>query len=83
MVHKSQPKIYIIASIILYSAMIVLIDIMYIVPLVFSILIGELISIYTYKKIGGFTGDVYGATIELTEAASLLGFWGVLQWISS
>lgn len=81
MVHKSQPKIYIIASIILYIGIIGFIDIIYIVPLVFSVLTGELISIYSYKKIGGFTGDVYGATIELTEAASLLSFWGVLQWI--
>lgn len=81
MVNKSQPKSYIISSIILYLLGIIFIDIIYIVPLVFAFVIGELVSIYTYKKIGGFTGDVYGATIELTEAASLLGFWGVFLWI--
>lgn len=81
MVNKSQPKSYIIFSVILYLLVIVLMDIIYIIPLIFSFVIGEIISAYTYKKIGGFTGDVYGATIELTEAASLLGFWGVFLWI--
>lgn len=81
MVHQSKPKVYIIASIILYLAVIIFIDIIYIIPLIFSLIIGEAISLYTYKKIGGFTGDVYGTTIELTEAASLLGFWGVFLWI--
>ncbi len=81
MIYKSQPRLYIISSIIVYLLILVFIDILYIIPLVFSFIIGELISAYTYKKIGGFTGDVYGATIELTEVASLLGFWGVFLWI--
>lgn len=81
MVHNSQPKVYILSSAILYILIIILMDISYLLALVFSMLIGELISLYSYKKIGGFTGDVYGATIELTETASLLGFWGVFIWI--
>ena len=65
----------------LYILGIVCINIQYLVPLIVSILIGELISIYTYKKIDGFTGDVYGTTIEIVEAISLLTFWGVSIWI--
>lgn len=81
MVSKSEPKTFVISSVILYLLLISFIDIIYIIPLGISFLVGEIISIYTYKRIGGFTGDVYGATIELTEAASLLGFWGVFLWI--
>lgn len=81
MLHKSKPKKFIITGIILYLFLIGFIDIKYLIPLAGSLMVGELISIYTYKKIGGFTGDVYGATIELTEAISLLIFWGVNLWI--
>lgn len=83
MVHKSQAKPYIISSIILYVILILYINTLYLIPLILSLSIGELISIYTHKKIGGFTGDVYGATIELAEILSLFGFWGVFQWILS
>lgn len=81
MVHKSQPRPYIIAGITIYLILIIFVEMAYLIPLIFSLIIGEFISLYTNKKIGGFTGDVYGATIEITEAASLLGFWGVIQWI--
>lgn len=81
MLHKSQPRKYIIASTILYLLIIGYMDISYMIPLIISFIVGELISIYSYKKIEGLTGDVYGATIEITEAISLLGFWGVFIWI--
>lgn len=81
MLHKSKPKKHIIMGVILYLLVIILIDIKYLIPLIVSLIIGELISLYTYKKIDGFTGDVYGATIEITEAISLLIFWGVNMWI--
>jgi adenosylcobinamide-GDP ribazoletransferase len=42
---------------------------------------GELIVFWSYRKIGGMTGDVYGAVIELCEVASLIIFWGVTIWI--
>lgn len=32
------------------------------------------------KRIGGLTGDIYGASIEINEIATLLAFWG-LEWI--
>lgn len=81
MIYKSKPKYYIILSSIIYILLVVLIEVKFLIPLFFSILVGEMISFYTYKKIGGFTGDVYGATIELTEAASLLCFLEVIKWI--
>ena len=81
MLHKSEPKKYIIIGNLIYILGIAYINIQYLIPLIVSILIGELISIYTYKKIDGFTGDVYGTTIEIVEAISLLTFWGVSIWI--
>lgn len=32
------------------------------------------------KRIGGLTGDIYGASVEINEIATLLGIWG-LGWI--
>lgn len=32
------------------------------------------------KKLGGLTGDIYGASIEINEIATLLAIWG-LRWI--
>lgn len=81
MIHKTNPKKYIISSFIIYIAIILVVNYKFIIPLLLSILMGEIISRASYKKLGGFTGDVYGATIELSEIVSLLGFIGVLQWI--
>ena len=78
---KSNPKKYILFSIIQYVIIISIINIKFLIPLIGTIILGELITRITYKKIDGFTGDVYGATIELCEALSLLLFMGVLQWI--
>ncbi len=79
--HNSNPKKYIISSILIYTLIITILNIKFLIPLIGSIILGELISFITYKKIDGFTGDVYGATIELCEALSLILFMGVLQWI--
>ncbi|MCR3955823.1 MAG: adenosylcobinamide-GDP ribazoletransferase [Gudongella sp.] len=54
---------------------------MFLIPLGGSLLVGELIAMWAYRKIGGMTGDVYGAVIELCEVASLIIFWGVTIWI--
>jgi len=34
----------------------------------------------SYSKIGGFTGDVYGASLEISELVSLIIFLEVLRW---
>ncbi|HLR21183.1 MAG TPA: adenosylcobinamide-GDP ribazoletransferase [Tissierellaceae bacterium] len=81
MLHSSKPKKYILGGSVLYIILIAFINIKYLIPLIGSFIIGELISLYTYRKIDGFTGDIYGATIEIIEAISLLIFWGVNLWI--
>lgn len=81
MIHSSKPRLYILSGSILHVILNIFLNIKYLLPLLGAFIIGEIISLYTYKKIGGFTGDVYGATIEITEAISLLIFWGVSLWI--
>jgi len=81
MFNKSNPKVYVLAGGILYIVMVLLINPIYIIPLIVNFLLGEVISKITYKKIGGFTGDVYGASIELGEIISLFTFLGVFRWI--
>ncbi len=79
--HKSNPKSLMIASGIIYIAILALLDIRYLIPLFITFLAGEYISHVAYKKIDGLTGDVYGAIIELGDVISLLSFWGVMLWI--
>lgn len=81
MICGSKPKTFIVVGSILYILAISIINIKYLIPLLITILGGEIISFYTYKKIGGFTGDVYGATIEIGEVISLLSFLEVIKWI--
>lgn len=81
MLHSSKPKYYIISSSVLYILLNIFVGYKFLIPLMVSILVGEVISIYTYKKIDGFTGDVYGTCIEIVESSSLLIFWGLMHWI--
>ena len=81
MFYKSNPKNLVLLAIIIYISVLVLIDYSLMIPLIVTFLMGEYISYISYKKIGGLTGDVYGAIIELGDAISLLGFWGVMIWI--
>src|SRR5690554_4099472 len=53
----------------------------FLIPLAGSFIMGELIVFWSYRKIDGMTGDVYGAVIELCELTSLIIFWGVTIWI--
>jgi adenosylcobinamide-GDP ribazoletransferase len=53
----------------------------FLIPLLGSFIVGEMISVWSYRKIDGMTGDVYGAVIEICEVASLILFWGVTIWI--
>lgn len=81
MFHKSNPKILMILSTIVYLVILTAFDIRYIIPLIITFLVGEYISYISYKKIDGLTGDVYGTIIEIGETISLLGFWSVMIWI--
>ncbi|NLV89541.1 MAG: adenosylcobinamide-GDP ribazoletransferase [Tissierellia bacterium] len=79
--HKANPKNLVVGSGIIYSFILVLLDLKYLIPLLINLLAGEYMSYVSYKKIQGLTGDVYGAIIELGDVISLLGFWGVMLWI--
>ena len=81
MFSSSGPRKYAVAGGIIYAVVTILINPMFIVPLLFSILSAILVSMKSYKIIGGLTGDVYGASIEIAEIVSLLGFLGVMEWI--
>lgn len=53
----------------------------YMLPLAATLLSSLLIARKSYKTIGGLTGDVYGANIEISEVVSLLAFQVVTKWI--
>ena len=79
--HKSNPKKLIIVSTFIYLAVLIFLDIKYLIPLGINFLLAEFISKVSYKKINGLTGDVYGAIIELGVVLSLFSFWSVITWI--
>ena len=81
MFYRSNPKKYALFGGIGYILTILLINPICLIPLLFTFLIGEAMTRITNKKIDGFTGDVYGATIELGEIISLIIFLEVLKWI--
>lgn len=78
---KSSGRIKVLYSGVIYSIILVYFNPLYLIPLIGSIIVGELMSLWAYKKINGLTGDVYGAIIEICEVTSLIIFWGVTVWI--
>ncbi|MCF6462877.1 adenosylcobinamide-GDP ribazoletransferase [Clostridium sp. Cult1] len=81
MFYKSDPKKYALFGGIGYLLVVLLINPIFLIPLFASFLVGQIITKITYNKIDGFTGDVYGATIEIGEIISLIIFLEVLKWI--
>lgn len=79
--HNSKAKKNILYSGIIYILILLFLNISYIIPLIISYIFAELISLWSYKKIDGLTGDVYGATMEISEIVSLLTYWGLFFWI--
>lgn len=79
--NSSNPKKYVLTSGIIYIAILALINPIYLLALLATIIMGEIISFITYRKIGGFTGDVFGTTVEVGEIMSLIIFMGVIKWI--
>lgn len=77
----SNPKKLVIIGGVIYTILISILHIRFLIPLAINFLIGQYISQVSYKKINGLSGDVYGAIIEIGEAISLLSFWGVMIWI--
>lgn len=76
MFRKSNPKIYALFGGLAFMGILILINPMYLIPLLATFIMGQIMTKITYKKIDGFTGDVYGATIEMGEIISLIIFLG-------
>lgn len=81
MFHTSNPKKYGLSGAVIYIIILGYLNPIYLIPLVTTIVVGEIITAITYKKIGGFTGDIYGTTIEIGEIVSLITFMEVIKWI--
>jgi adenosylcobinamide-GDP ribazoletransferase len=81
MFHSSNPKRYALFGGIIYIVIVLLISPIYLIPLMLSFLAAEIMTRISYRKIDGFTGDVYGATIEIGEIVSLITFVEVVKWI--
>lgn len=75
MFHSSKPKKLVILSGLAYIIILICVDVRYLIPLIFNLLLAQYVSRISYKKIDGLSGDVYGAIIELGETISLLSFW--------
>lgn len=78
---RSNPKKYALTGGLIYSVVTFLINPIFLIPLGISLIVAYLITLKTYKIIDGFTGDVYGASIEIIEIVSLLSFMGVSVWM--
>lgn len=81
MFHKSNPGKLILINSIIYIGILLFINYIFIIPLLITFIINQLFCRWSYKKIGGMTGDTYGAVVEIGEVISLLAFWGIMQWI--
>ncbi|HEY4543646.1 MAG TPA: adenosylcobinamide-GDP ribazoletransferase, partial [Tissierellaceae bacterium] len=66
---------------IFYIIIIMVVNPIFLLPLLGAFITQELVTFWSFKKLGGVTGDIYGAVVELSEAISLLLFLGVLEWI--
>lgn len=78
---ESRPKNYFLLSLGIYLLGLALIGPAYILALLGNFLLSSYITRLTSRKIGGYTGDVYGMLIELGDIVSMLGFLGVVRWI--
>ena len=79
MFRRSNPKLYAFFGGLIFVVIVALINPMYLIPLLFNFIMAEIMTRVTYKKIDGFTGDVYGATIEMGEIVSLIVFLGGIK----
>ena len=78
---KSNPGKLVLYCWTQYIVILLLLDIIYIIPFIITIIFGEMFSAWSYKKVEGMTGDTYGALVEIGELISLLAYLGVFTWI--
>lgn len=79
--YNSKPSNKVIVSTAVYVLFILIESIYNIIPLLATVLFNLTFAKWADRKIGGITGDINGATIELGEMISLLAYWGISQWI--
>lgn len=82
MFQKGKPQKMIIFSSLFYGGIIAFFNLQMIIVYLAGITNGLLISKWSMQKIGGVTGDIFGAIMEIGEVVVLFVYWGVLQWIS-
>lgn len=81
MIHSSNNSKFVVIGMIFYIIILILVNPIFLLPLLGAFITQELVTFWSFKKLGGVTGDIYGAVVELSEAISLLLFLGVLEWI--
>jgi len=78
----NNSKKYFFSALIVFLALgIYISNIVFIIAVFSSMVFSLLFMKYSYKIIGGLTGDVYGAACELSEIISLFVFLGFSMWI--
>lgn len=82
MFSSSSNRVYFIISAVLYTALGAFLG-GYVFLITLGVMMGFCLVVmgYSYKIIGGLTGDVYGAYIELSEIIGLVALMGALSWI--
>lgn len=78
---RSRPGKAVLIALAGYSIFLLLFRPQALVAAAGAIISGYLLGGWSMKKIGGLTGDVYGAGIEISEMVSMAIYWGVIQWI--
>jgi len=66
----------------IYVALIIpILGVKSLIPLAAALASSLLVAYKSYRTIGGLTGDVYGANIEICEIVSIAAFQAVALWI--
>jgi adenosylcobinamide-GDP ribazoletransferase len=79
--NSDTKKYFYLGSIVYIVLVIFFFDFKHMLPLMAALLSSLFIAKKSYKTIGGLTGDVYGANIEICEVVSLAMFQVVAKWI--
>lgn len=79
---SSDTKKYVITGLVLFIIVgFIIARFQFVITFIIVIAFALLIMKYSYKVIGGLTGDVYGACSEISEIVGLLTFLAVKSWI--
>jgi adenosylcobinamide-GDP ribazoletransferase len=81
LINKDSKKYFIVSAIMFILIGTFMAKYNFLIVLLIVIAFSLLFMRYSYKVIGGVTGDVFGANAELCEILALLGFVVVQKWI--